>query len=150
MTPKKSPSRDELTAEKIKLVRDLIASCVRHSDIKILFRNKFGGDTRGAERWILLAYQEMRAEQDSSTEDSKAIAIERYEMIARSGKTITRDKLKALERIDKIKGNEAAVKIESSGGLNVTQTPVLSPAEERAAVEAVLKGAGDAATATGD
>lgn len=152
MTAKKTPSRAELSDQKLAFVRGLLEVRTPLGEIKATFGKKFNCNPRSAERFITLAYELMRLDTDKTPEDHKSDAYQFYSKIVGDASEKTVDRIRAQERLDKILGLEAEIKISTNGNTSVTIQPQLSREEEQAAVEAVLNGteAAHAATATGD
>jgi hypothetical protein len=150
-TPKKTPSRAELTAQKIALVRKMIENRATVYEIKESFSSRFRLSKRSAEAFIQLVYRMLRQETDKPIPDHRVDSLLEYRKILKDPDARPIDKIRAQERIDKILGLEASIRIESVGSVSVTETARLTPAEERELVEKILNSESDnAAASTGD
>jgi len=139
MTAPKSPSRAEETAQKIKLVRGLLDKCVPIGDIKWRFADHFHCTPRAAERFITLCYEMMRLDSDKSTEDHRADAYRTYKRIIADPKATCSDKIRAQEGLDKITGVRAAIKIDSSGSIDIKKPPEMSHEEVQSEIDNLMR-----------
>lgn len=154
MTEAKSPSRAEQTAVKVKLVRELIERRTAIADIKRSFAQRFNCTERAAERFITLAYELMRQDTEKPIEQHKVDSLYEYRKVLKDPQAKHVDRIRAQERIDKILGLEAEIKISTNGNTNVTVSPAMTPAQQADLIQRVLGDASEAVAAedpdTGD
>lgn len=116
------PSRSELTAQKMRLVRGLINKQISHGQIKRLFASHFNCSPRAAERFITAVYAEIRKQTDRPHEEHVADSYAYWQMrasVSDDDPTLTkaekaairRERDRARENLDRLLGVYAPTKI---------------------------------------
>ena len=109
--PGRRPTSAEIT-ERIEFCRALLLKRQPKSTIKRLFRQRFGDVTaRTIEDYLSRAREAILADVEATRQNLRDMQLASYESFVANPKVIDRDKLRALERIDKLMGLEAPTRI---------------------------------------
>lgn len=140
MTDPKPPSRTEITKRKLNLARGLLERRIPISDVKRALVQEFSCSERSAQRFITKAYELLRLDSEKPREDHLSDSYAFYLGIIRDASNSTRDRLRAQERIDKLLGLEAPLKLcaTDQSGTDLNQ-PSFTPAEIRAQLAQALE-----------
>ena len=105
----------EMMTERIEFTRQLIGRCQTKSMIKAAFRKRYGEtDGRTVEDYIARARRAIDVDAGRGVEIMRTQQVEFYQaMMATAARDC--DKIRAAERLDKVKGLEAPAQIEHAG-----------------------------------
>jgi hypothetical protein len=131
-------SADSITS-KLQFVRGLLEQRQHLIDIHRMFSEKFCCTRRTARRFIVKHYELLRLDTDKPIADHLVDAFAFYLSIVRDSSNTTRDRMHAQERIDKLIGLDAALKLKAteSNDPTLNHTPP-NQAEIRQLVAAAL------------
>ena len=126
--PKKQPAkkkltRAQLTADKLKTVREQIDKRVTPGDIKRQFATKYKTTPRAAERFITEVYEHIRKEVGRDPADHKADAYTFWTAIVSDPVQPLKDRMRAQENLDRILGNHAPNKTATTDTTGKDVTP---------------------------
>lgn len=129
---------DSITC-KLQFVRGLLEQRQHLIDIHRMFSEKFCCTRRSARRFIVKHYELLRLDTDKPIADHLVDAFAFYLSIVRDSSNTTRDRMHAQERIDKLIGLDAALKLKANESTDIplNHTP-LNQAEIRQLVAAAL------------
>jgi len=104
------PTKDE-RAERVDYAIELLCRCLLKSQIKTLFRRKFGDLGKSTIERYLAKAREVLLAGAGGKEEMRARARGFYESVIRDPQASHRDKILAQERIDRLYGLEAPLKV---------------------------------------
>ena len=97
-------------AERIEFVRERLARCFYRSEVVKALRKKFGLDTAQANRAFTRAQEELwREYYERGMEDWRVFSVEFYRSVLNSELASMAEKIKAMNRIDRVLGLEKPV-----------------------------------------
>jgi len=106
----KRPTSQEIQ-EREDLAFDLLSRCYHKSQIKKHFKEKYSCDARTVERYLSRARKRMDVQAAQGKSMLRAESFAFYSSVLRDNRATPREKILARERIDKLYGLDAPVKI---------------------------------------
>jgi hypothetical protein len=133
--PRKKPYKVE-HQQRVDVVRVQLLEGKGDGEIKALVAEQFGISPRSVERYLRRAREQMLSETQKSREEWRADNLRKYLAIADDPETEPRDRIRALERVDRLLGLEThpSQRVEISG-------PDGGPVQQQVAVATVDLGA---------